>query len=812
MKIQGGKLPENGLTTNEVQKLQEQYGFNELRKEKQLTWVSFVIRQFSNPFILILISVGIISLLLGEKADMIICLVFALVNVSIGFFQEYSAHKTLQALKNIIRPTTTVIRNGTRQEIEVKYLVPGDIVALSSGDKIPADGQLYEGFNIIVKEAILTGEQEAVNKELDSPLFMGTTVLAGRGFMRVTAIGEQTEIGQISEKLEKIQDTPTPLQIKLKLLVNYLALTIAVVCIFIFVYGIATGENIWDFFRLSIVLSVAAIPEGLPIAITVILALGMRKILKRQGLVKQMLAIETLGSTTVICTDKTGTLTEGKMQVVDIKTGDKEKFFLALNLVNDQNSNIEIALWEYLEKQKINPEAIFKQYPRIGQEPFDSEKKHALSVHKIGNKDMAFMLGAPEIIAEFCKEDTEKIKAETNNFAKLGLRVLGVAYKEEGELVEKTNFNWLGLVVINDPLRKEVKASIEAARSAGIKIKIITGDYRVTAESIARELGLPSNDENVLEGEELENLSIKDLTRKIQNITIFTRVKPLQKLKIIQALQLNGEIVAMTGDGVNDAPALKQADIGVVVGSATDVAKEASDLVLLDNNFKTIVAACEEGRVIFSNIKKVVGYVLANSFAQIILIFGAILLHLPLPLTIVQVLWIQLICDGPPDIILGFEPKEKGIMNENPQKLKKETILSMPMIILAIAISFTVGLTALYLFRAYFINNTDLAFTRTVVFAAVGISSLVYLFSFKNLKKSIFEIENFFSNIPLVLAVIYGLILILAAIYLPILNKLLGTKPIYFKEWLIVSGISLLSLTIVETIKYINIAFRKKSI
>jgi len=805
-------LHEKGLNNTEVEEARKKFGPNELKPEKQLTWFTFIIRQFSNPFILILLAVGIISLVLDQRTDAIICFAVALINISIGFFQEYSAHKTLQALKNIIKPTTTVVRDGKRQKIEVKYLVPGDVVALNSGDKVPADGILYEGFNVLAKESILTGEQEAVNKQIDSHLFMGTTILSGRGFMRVTAIGEKTEIGQISEKLESIKDTPTPLQNKFKALIRYLTLIILVVCMFIFVYGIVTGENIWDFFRLSIVLSVAAIPEGLPIAITVILALGMRRILKRQGLVKQMLAIETLGSTTVICTDKTGTLTEGKMQVVDISTSNKEKFFLALNLVNDQNSNIEIALWEYLENQNINPEQVFKHNPRIGQEPFDSDKKHALSVHQINGKDMAFMLGAPEIIADFCKEDKKTIETETNKFAQKGFRVLGVAYKEEGELVEKNNFSWLGLVAIEDPLRTEVKASIKAAQAAGIKIKMITGDYRITAENIARELDLPCGDENVLEGEELDRLETKELARIIENITIFTRVKPLQKLKIIEALQLNDEIVAMTGDGVNDAPALKQADIGVVVGSATDVAKEASDLILLDNNFKTIVAACEEGRVIFSNIKKVVGYTLANSFAQIFLIFGSILLNLPIPLTIVQVLWIQLICDGPPDIILGFEPKEKDIMSESPQKLKKETILSMPMIILAILISLFIGLISLYIFQSYQQQKIDLDITRTTIFAIVCISSLVYLFSFKNLKKTLIHSGHLLSNLPLIFAVIYGFLLTIGAIYIPFLNKILDTKPLGYKEWLIVIAISLMALTIVETIKYININFRKKSI
>jgi Ca2+-transporting ATPase len=725
-----------------------------------------------------------------------------------GFFQEYSAQKTLAALSRIMKPKTMVIRGGARKEIETRELVPGDLVVLVAGNRVPADGKLHEGVNLLVSEAILTGEEEAIRKTEEKGkdlLFMGTTIIAGKGIFEVTKIGKETEVGKIGQSLGEIKKEQTPLQIKLEKFTHKLTYIILGICLIIFLVGVFYGENAFQMLKISIILAVAAIPEGLPIAITVILALGMRRILKRNGLVKRLLSIETLGSTSVICTDKTGTLTEGIMKVVKADFKDKKNALLALIVNNEQRSNLEVAIWEYIKKEgKFNPEEIFDLARRIYEEPFDSEKKYTMTIANIGGKDTAFVTGAPEIILSFCNISSEEkniILAKIENWAEEGLRVLGIIFKESGNLKEKKEFSYLGLIGIKDPVRQGAKEAITIAQKAGIKVKIVTGDYRKTAERIAIQVGFKFEPKNILEGEELEIISDKELKNRIDDILLFMRVTPHQKMKIVKALQEKGEIVAMTGDGINDAPALKKADIGVVVGTASDVAKEAGDLILLDSNFETIVAACEEGRLIFANIKKVVGYVLSNAFAEIFLIFGAVILDLPVPLTIVQILWIHLICDGPPDIMLGFEPKEKLIMQESPKDIKKESILPGSMMFLIFAISLTTGLLALIFFW-YFHNvvgNLNLA--RTMAFATVGIVSLVYIFAFKNLKRLMIQTENFFQNKFLIVGVAYGFLLFFAAIYLPFLNRFLETVPLEPFHWLLVFSVALMTVFLTEAVK-----------
>lgn len=422
------------------------------------------------------------------------------------------------------------------------------------------------------------------------------------------------------------------------------------------------------------------------------------------------------------------------------------------------------------------------------------------------------MVGAPEIALSFCdvsgKEKNDVLK-KIESWAEQGLRVLGVTFKEKGNLKEKKGFSWLGVVGIADPLRKEVKEAILVAQQAGIKVKIVTGDHRKTAEKIAINLGFKINKDNVLEGQDLENISEEDLKNKIDDISLFTRVTPHQKKKIIKVLQEKGEIVAMTGDGVNDAPALKKADIGVVVGSGSEIAKEAGDLILLDNNFKTIVSACEEGRLIFSNIQKMVAYVLSNSFVEMALIFGAIILRLPPPLAIVQILWIHLICDGPPDVALAFEPQEKSLMKESPKELKKENILSGTGKFLIYAISLIGGGLSLLLFWFFGQKGGNLNLGQTIAFATVATIDLIYIFAYKNLKKPMIRNENFFKNKFLFLSVVYGFLLLFLAIYLPFLNKVLGTVPLKPTHWLFVFVVALITTLIIELVKISPNLFKK---
>ncbi len=803
-------MSHKGLNENEVLGLRKKFGENVLTEKEKTPWLSILFSQLKSPLIYILVIIGLISLFLKEYLDLFLIWAVIILNTLMGFSQEYHVERTLAALRKILKPKTIVIRQGKRREIEVKELVPGDLVVLGSGDKVPADGNIIEGINLLANEAILTGEEEAVaktEKEGENGLFMGTTIIAGRGVMEVLKIGKETAMGKIEQSLAGIKEKKTPIQLKLDDFSKTLAKVILIVCLFIFIAGLLHRMEIWEMFRFAIILAVAAIPEGLPIAITVILALGMRRILKRQGLVKRLISIETLGSTSVICTDKTGTLTEGNMQVVRTDFRDKKQALLGLILVNNQRTNLEVAVWDYLkEKEKINPQEAFDSIGRVYEEPFDSEKKYTMAVSKIEGKETSFILGAPEIILSFTNvlnEEKNDILAKIEEWAEEGLKILGVIQKDSGDLKEKKEFSWLGLIAVEDPIRKEAKEAIDTVRAAGIKVKIVTGDYRKTAERIAINLGFKLEPQNVMEGGELETISEAELRKKIDDITLFTRVTPHQKQKIVKVLQEKGEIVAMTGDGVNDAPALKKADIGVAVGDASDVAKEASDLILLDNNFKTIVAAVEEGRLIFSNIKKVVAYVLSNSFVEIFLIFGSMLFNLPYPLTVVQILWLHLICDGPPDIVLGFEPKEKDLMKEKPQNLRKESILSSPMKFLIFGISFIVGFLCLFFFWYVLKESHDLAFSRTLIFTVVAVVDLVYIFSFKNFKKSIFRTENFFKNKLLFLGVAYGFLLTFAAIYLPSLNRILGTQPLKPFHWLLVLGVAFITTLWAETVKMI---------
>ncbi|MCL5094319.1 MAG: HAD-IC family P-type ATPase [Patescibacteria group bacterium] len=797
-----------GLTAAAVLTQREKYGLNKLPEKKGLIWPKILFSQFLSPVVYILLIVYLVSLVLGEFNDALLSGIVLLLNVAMGFYQEYKAERTFKALKGLIKPTATVIRDGKRIQVEVAELVPHDLVILSGGDRIPADGKVVEEVNLLVNEAILTGEEEPVTKntaEEENAVFMGTSVVSGRGIMLVEKIGTKTKFGEISESLAAIKEEPTDLQQKLTKFSKTLSLIILGFCAFIFISGLASGENIWEMLRLAVILAVAAIPEGLPIAITIILALGMKKILKRKGLVKKLVSIETLGATTVICTDKTGTLTEGVMRVEKTNFKDENKALTSIIINNEQKSGMEIALWDYAKaKIKKDPYEIIENSKKIFEIPFDSQKKFHLTAAEIESQKASYLVGAPEIILEFCEipeeEKTGELK-KVETWAKEGLRVLGIAIKETGDLKKASGFALLGLVGIKDPVRKTVKDSIDIAQKAGVQIKIITGDFRLTAESVARQIGIKISNNNVLEGWEIDKLTDEELRIHVKTTKLFARVSPEHKLRIIQALQENGEIVAMTGDGVNDAPALKKSDIGMAVGEATDVAKETADLILLDSNFKTIVAAVEEGRLIFNNIKKVIAFILSNSFAEIILIFGAIVFRLPAPLTIIQILTIHLVCDGPPDIILGFDKKHKGLMEMRPEEMKREKILSTAVKFIIFSVSFVIGLSVLCVFNTL---KTDLALARTISFASIASVSLIYIFSFRNLKASIFSFENFFSNPYLFLGLVYGYSIIFAAVYLPALNKALGTVPLKALDWLIVLSLGLVAIIIVETVKLIE--------
>ncbi len=807
-----------GLTSAQALEKQKKYGFNQLpEKGGRPSWAIFF-AQFKSPIIYILLVVTFLSMVFGEITDAGLIAILIVINVLMGFYQENKAEKTMASLKKIIRPISTVLRDGQIIKIESKELVPGDVVILSQGDKIPADGKLILGSSISVNESMLTGENEAVIKTVEDHndlLFMGTAIVTGRGQMLVEKIGQDTEIGKIGKSLSEIKEDKTPLQKKLSSFSKTLTLFIIFLSLIIFIIGLLAKQEIWEMIRFSVVLAVSAIPEALPIGVTVILTLGMSRILKKKGLVRKLISIETLGSTSVICTDKTGTLTEGIMKVEKFEFAHEEEAIKTLLIANIPKSGLEVALWEFAKKEGKNKyDKEIASAKRVYENPFDSEKKYSLNVIEANKKQTGYIIGAPEIVINFCKTNEETESSVLSNLEKWttqGLRVVGLATKKSGDLENPNDYQWAGLIGVVDPIRKEVKEAIDMAAEAGIKVKIITGDYLKTAQKVATLLGLNAKDDYCMEGRDLESISEAELAKRIDKITIFARVTPHQKLKIVNALQSRGEVVAMTGDGINDAPALKKANIGVAVGNATDVAKEASDLVLLDSNFKTIMAACAEGRLIFSNIKKVVGYMISNSFANIILILGTVIFNLPYPVTIVQILWIQLICDGPPDLLLAFEPKEEGLMKEDPKKFIGEEILNQWMKMIIALISTSVGIISFILFVYLYKTTNDLEMARTVVFLTLGSVSIIYVISFKNLTHSIFTSRNLFKNIYLYLGIIYGFALLAIAVYVPWARNLLQLKIPEPKLLLLIGLIGLFITMMVEFAKVFNHISKKRS-
>jgi Ca2+-transporting ATPase len=794
----------HGLTAAEVQEQRRKYGGNRLPLAKRTSAWTIFFGQFKNPLIYIILAAAGISLLVGEYGDFVIIMAVVVLDAILGFVQEYQAQRTYTALKGLLKPTTTVIRDGVRQEIELSELVPGDVVILSAGEHVPGDGEVMEATKLAIEEAILTGESEPVAKlaqEGQNQVYMGTTVLTGRGLMQVTATGARTELGQIATSLHEEIEDETPMQVRLHAFSRTLTYLVLAITAAIFIVGLVSGRPFLEMLRVSIILAIAAVPEGLLIAVTVILVLGMRKILKRNGLVKRLLAVETLGSVTTICTDKTGTLTEGRMRVTRCELHDSQRALEVMVYCNDLEGPVDAALWEYAREQYGgDPQEMADCAERMGVELFSSETKFMVTANRAAGQVAHYLKGAPEIVLDMCdaaENERARALAQVERWAGEGLRLLGLAYRLDGLLGDHSGYTWLGLVAMEDPIREGVREAIVVAQRAGIKVKMITGDYRRTAERIAALVGLKARGNQVLDGEELAQLRDEDLASRVQDVVVFSRIRPRDKLRIVRALQSHGEITAMIGDGVNDAPALKRANIGVVVGSATDVAKETADLILLDNNFRTIVAAIEEGRVIFENIRKVVAYTLSNSFAEVLLIFGAMLLRWPTPLLVAQILWIHLICDGPSDIVLGFEPKEEGIMDEKPKRLSEPILNRLGLSLIGI-ISVAGAVAGLILFGHYYLSHNDPVEGRSIVFASFAVNSMIYIFAYRSMRRSILHSSPLSANKPLVVAVLGGLATAIAAFLIPGLRKVLEIVPLHPVDWMLVVGVAVALLVVVE--------------
>lgn len=861
------KSDKNGPSSLEAAQRLKKYGRNVLPQRKPFSKIRLFLNQFNSPLMFILLATFAISFFLGHYSDTIFIAVVLCINTTIGFYQENKANHSLLALKKMVKIRAKTLRDGHEKEIDSEELTPGDIVFLKAGDKAPADGRIIECRNLKINESSLTGESQAVEKKVDdtlpasSPLaertnmiFMGTMAEEGRATMIIVATGANTQVGEIVSLLKQTKERKTPLQRKMLSLSKTAGIFILTAISAIVLIGYAAGKSFADVFIASLALAVSAIPEGLLPIITVISVLAMRRILQQKGLVRKLSATETLGGVTVICTDKTGTLTEGKMQVSRILTNTKElmdndidglargenangveSHISALKiavLANDAFvENPEAALQEWKMRGRptekalllagmqsgLNKQELEKQYPVLDRINFESDYRFTATFHRKNEKqNMFYIVGAPEeIIARsiYLDIDGKKEKLDASQSIQLmkklesltikGLRVVACAYKDYDPTIKYQNLaelakelSLVGFIALKDPLRPEAKESILIAKKAGVRTVIVTGDHKLTAKAIAEEIGLETKNENIIEGKELELINDDELEKRVKNISIYARVSPRHKIRIVNALQRNGEIVAMLGDGVNDAPALKLADVGVAVGSGTDAAKEIADLVLLDDNFKTVIKAIEQGRVIFENIRKVFAYLIADDFSEIFLFLASMIAGFPLPLLPAQILWINLVEDGFPGIALATEQETNGLMDEKPRN-PQEPILNKPLKLWMLVIFFVTGITAFLLFIALWKFTGNLSQTRTVVFALMCIDSLVFAFSARSFKKTIFR-KDILTNHYLVGGAALGLVLLVGAIYLPPLQKLFNTQSLSAAAWLTIFSISFMEILLIE--------------
>lgn len=874
---------ESGLTRDEAKKRLKKSGLNELPKEKPVSKSKIFFSQFNNALVYILIFAGVFSFVLNAYVDSGVIFTAIILNVIIGYFQENKANEAIKKLKNLVEHNAYVIRDNHEKSIKSSFITKGDIIVLKAGNRIPADARLIEAIDLQVNEASLTGESLPSNKNVepvlkgaaladrDSMVYASTVVVQGKGKAVITGIGIDTEIGKIAQLVHEAKEEKTPLQLRLEEFSRFLGIGFSLVCIFIVIVGVLQGRDILEMLEVGVAVGVASIPEGLTVAVTFILALGMQRILRRKALTKKLVAAETLGSVTTICTDKTGTLTEGRMHVDHIIIGENEFAFsnigsrqnekdakivsLALQvsmMCNDAvienplealdswriiGSPTEVALLSAATQSGLRQGELLKVEPQIAEMPFSSEKKYMLSLHKRADKDyVLYEKGAPEKLLEkskkyyhegkICNLDEIALTNLSKTYEKLtnkGLRVVSVAIREIKDELDEQNINlkildqdltFIGFIAIKDPLRREAKETIKYCREAGIRPVIITGDHKLTAKAIALEVGMRVGPDNILTGEELDQISDKDLSKMIKKIDVYARVSPHHKLRIVKILQDKGEVVAMTGDGINDSPALKAADIGISLGTGTDIAKETSDLVLLDSNFKTIVAAIKEGRVIFQNIRKVITFLLSDSFSEVILITGSITLgavlfgeDLPLAILPAQILWINIVNDSFPHFSLAFEKGSENVMKDRPLK-KDEPLLNneMKLIIFAIGTIRNIIIFSIYLYL--YVNRENLAidisYIRTIVFVMIGFDSLMYIFSLKDLTKPIWKI-NLLSNRYLLFSVAVSLSLMVVAVYLPPLQNILGLstdKLLGIDAWSLILMNGVLSVVLVEAVKY----------
>jgi len=854
-----------GLAEKEAEARLKKYGYNEIKEAKKISPIKIFLQQFNSAVVYILIAALIISLFIGERIDAIVIGVILILNALFGFYQEYRAEKSIEALKKLASLKATVIRQGKEKEIDAKLLVPGDIIKLTEGDKIPADSRVFELANLQTQEATLTGESTPVKKELKilpektvladriNMIFSGTIITSGKGKAIVTGTGMSSEFGKIAKLIEETEPEKTPLQKKLNQLGKWLGILTVIVSVIVFLGGILKGGDITEFFIIAVALAVAAIPEGLPAVVTIGLSIGSRRMVKRNALIRKLPSVETLGSTTVICSDKTGTLTKNEMTVKKIYTNgkiidatgsgyDKKGEFLfndkkidtkeielllkigALN--NDASltdGNVigdptEASLIVSAAKAGLKKEDLEKKHKRIDEIPFSSERKIMTTIHNFNSERLAFVKGAPEVVLKLCnsiyengkiKKLTEKKKQEilqiNQEFGNNALRVLGFAFKTvmSKDRIEK-NLTFVGLQGMIDPPREEVKEAIRKCNKAGIKVIMITGDHEITARAIGKEIGLEGKS---MTGQELEK--IKDLEKIVEDIVIYARVNPEHKIKIVDALKKKGHIVAMTGDGVNDAPALKKADIGIGMGiTGTDVSKEASDMILTDDNFTSIVNAVEEGRGIYDNIKKFVEYLLSSNLGEILTLFIAIMLGFPLPLIAIMILWINLVTDGLPALALSVDPSDPNIMERKPRN-PKEKIISNPIIVRMFIVGITMMIGTLVVFKIYN-PEQNLVYAQTMAFSTLMLYQMFNVLNCRSESNSLFKI-GIFTNMKLWGAILISILMQILVIHSP-LSTFFKTVPLTLMDWVYVVLVSSTVLIVVEIYKFAVSKLKLRSI
>lgn len=870
----------SGLSNKEAAERLARYGKNELEAQTKKSFISKLIAQFADFLIVILLIAAGISAFVGEREDAFVILAIVIINAILGIYQEGKAEKSVEALQKLSAPNAKVIREGDLLTLPASEIVPGDVVVLEAGDIIPADIRLLESSNMKVEEASLTGESVPVEKDAKAQIvgsvgigdrhnmgFSSTIVTYGRGRGVVIGTGHDTEIGNIATKIQTYDDEETPLQTKLNQLGKVLGTLTIMICIIVFVVGFLQGRQVLKMLLTSISLAVAAIPEGLPAIVTIVLSIGMNRMAGKNAIVKKLLAVETLGATSVICSDKTGTLTQNEMTVVkafvddkildvegggydpfgDVKLDGKKININSLpnlrnlvsigSLANDaQLSNAsgsykiigdptEGAIITFAGKLGQTAEQLNMIYPRVEELPFDSLRKMMTTFHSnyINGKVVSFTKGAPDIviskctkvalngkIVDFTKDLKDKVLAVNTKFARSALRVLSMAYKVWNEVPQHPSFEivendmiFVGLVGMIDPARPEVKESIKLCKQAGIETVMITGDYKETAYAIAKDLGMVESESQAMMGEELDKYSDKELREVVKKTKVYARVSPEHKVKIVTALKENGQITSMTGDGVNDALALKKADIGVAMGiTGTDVAKNTAEVILTDDNFATIVNAVEEGRIIFSNIKKFVFFLLSCNIGEILLVFVSILIGWEVPLVPIQLLWLNLVTDSFPAMALGVENAEPGIMSQPPRDTK-EPILDKSMmggiVFQAIAIAFASLLSYYWAARMYGIGH-GLVHVRTVVFTTLITAELFRAFSSRSQDYTLFKI-GLFSNVRMIQAVMVSFLLTVAVIYIPVLNEIFDVMPLTLHDWEIVLTYSFIPMLVGELYK-----------